>query len=178
MTMKNIKNTLLISICFILASCIGCDPNHHRPTDHPCNFPDAQTENNLRAPWNYKIIDKTSSINLVDTTADAVIHADSVILMDENFNHIYSDYKYFIDNWIFYNLVPYIDIPFGEPDEADVLLNLDERTFYLQTAYDDLDTIQVYFNQCLIEKVLFNGLSTEEPDNDPNVGVTSFYFRK
>ncbi|HNP17545.1 MAG TPA: hypothetical protein PKL31_03840 [Fulvivirga sp.] len=165
----------LVLAVLLISSFSSCDPNSHGPSDHPCNFPDAYTENDLRSPWTYKIIDKVTSVNLVDTTADAIIQLDSVRLMDENFEEIAPDYRYWIDNWTFENFTPYKDVPFNDPQ---ALLNLKERTFYLQTSHDDIDTIQTYFGQCLVIKVLFNGQPTLQPDNEFYDGRTSFYFKK
>jgi hypothetical protein len=174
-----LSSVLAIIFCCSLSD---CDPNPHKPSNHPCNFPDVWTENFLRDPKGYKIIDKLTSENLVGTTKTAKIHADSVTLMDENFKVIppaYGEdkiYEYYIDGWVFNNLAPYIDVPFNDPD---ALLNLKERTFYLRTAYNDIDTIKISFKQCLINPpVLFNKLNTDKPDNDPSQGGTTFYFRK
>ena len=176
-TIHIVSITGIVLLCCMLS---GCD----RHQDHPCNFPDVETENNLRSAWTYKIIDKVTSENLVDTTAGAIIQADSVILMDENFQKLpfeYSRehaYRYLIDNWIFDNLFPYNGMP-GPWNDPEAYLNLEHRTFYLRTAYDDIDTIEIYFEQCLIKPpILFNGLSTDQPDNDPNEGYASFYFKK
>ncbi|HNP17543.1 MAG TPA: hypothetical protein PKL31_03830 [Fulvivirga sp.] len=175
--MKKALSIGYVSLLILLISSFsGCDPNSHGPSDHPCNFPDAYTENDLRSPRSYKIIDKITSINLVDTTVDAIIHRDSVILMDENFDIIPQVYTYWVDNWIFENLEIYKDVPFNDPQ---ALLDLKERTFYLRTSSDDLDTIKIYFQQCLILEVLFNGQSTEQPLNSPHLGSgASFYFKK
>lgn len=159
----------------LLASLSNCDPNNHAATDHPCNFPDADTENNLRGGKWYKIIDKTTSINLVDTTSNAIIHRDSVILYNDNLEIIPSSYEFHIDNWIFKNLKPYEGVPFNDPQ---ALLDLKERTFYLRTAYDDYDTIRIIFRQCLTDQVIFNGQANSKPINDPHSGSTSYYFKK
>lgn len=160
-------------LCFLVS---GCDP--HKPSDHPCNFPDVQTENDLRVPWTYKIIDKVTSENLVDTTANAIIKADSVFLLDDNFQIIPPKYGYFLDNWVFENFLPYYGMQ-GPWDDPDAYLNLEHRTFYLRTSYNDIDTIDIYFEQCLVNHpVLFNGLTTEQPDNHTYDGGTSLYFKK
>jgi hypothetical protein len=176
------RASLLVGTVLLCCILSGCDP--HKPLDHPCNFPDAETQNNLRSPWTYKIIDKVTFENLVDTTKTAVIHADSVVLMDENLQRLpfgynrQEAYRYYIDNWIFDNLFPYNGMP-GSWDDPQAYLNLEHRTFYLRTAYNDLDTIDIYFEQCLINPpILFNGRTTEEPDNEPNEGYASFYFKK
>lgn len=163
---------LILILCVAFS---GCDPNIHRPSDHPCNFPDFLSEKDLRSRRWYKIIDKSTSINLVDTTVGAVIHADSVILYDDKLNQQQSSYEYVIDNWVFTNLEPYKNVPFNDPQ---ALLDLTEGTFYLKTAYNDWDTIHIIFNQCLIYDVKFNGQDTRKPKNDPNDGSSSFYFRK
>jgi hypothetical protein len=187
MKSKILKLFSAVAVVF-LCSQSGCIRDIHGPSDHPCRFPDAYTENDLRSAWTYKIIDKATSENLVGTTKDAKIHADSVVLMDENFKAIpsYRDangqmarftYRYYIDNWIFDNMYPYIDVPYNDPN---ALLNLKERTFYLRTAYNDIDTIKISFNQCLINPPLsFNGsMNTDEPKNERYSGYASFYFRK
>ena len=185
MKIKIIRHLTSVLVIICCCSLSNCDPNNHKASNHPCNFPNAETENSLREPWSYKIIDKVTSKNLVDTTRNASIHADSVILMDENLEVIPSfrngsvarlPYRYYIDNWIFDNLTPYKDVPFNDPA---ALLNLKERTFYLRTAYNDIDTIKISFNQCLIKPPLsFNGsLNTGEPKNEIS-GYASFYFRK
>ena len=178
-TIRLLPSASAIIFCCSLSS---CDPNNHKPTDHPCHFPDIWTENFLRDPKGYTIIDKITSQNIVGTTNKARIHPDSVVLMDVNFKVIPPGYgkdkiyEYYIDGWIFSNLTPYIDVPFNDPD---ALLNLKERTFYLRTAYNDLDTIKISFKQCLIKPpVLFNNLNTDKPDNDPSQGGAGFYFRK
>ena len=159
-----------------LCSLSNCDPNNHKASDHPCHFPDAFTEANLRQGWTYKIIDKKTSQNLVGVTKTATIHADSVVLMDENLDVIQRSYRYYIDNWIFDNLFFYKDVPFNDPD---ALLNLKERTFYLRTSYKDIDTIKILFKQCLINPpILFNGISANRPDNDPYSAGIAFYFKK
>ncbi len=180
-TLHTISVTSILLMCCLLSN---CDPNFHKPSNHPCNFPDVWTENNLRSPWTYKFIDKVTSANLVDTVVNSIINADSVILMDENFQKLpfqYNQqkaYRYLIDNWIFDNLFPYNGMP-GPWDNPHAYLNLEHRTFYLQTAYDDIDTIDIYFEKCLImPPILFNGLNTDQPDNDLNEGYASFYFRK
>jgi hypothetical protein len=172
---KTLSIVYLSLSVLLISSLSGCDPNGHGPSDHPCNFPDAQTENDLRSPWTYKIIDKATSVHLVDTSADAIIHLDSVVLMDENLDEIEHRVRYLIDNWTFENFTPYKDIPFNDPQ---ALLDLKERTFYLRTSFDDLDTIQIYFQQCLVLKVLFNEQPTLRPDNENYNGGTSFYFKK
>ena len=179
--MKRIQFTGLvvgaILLCCMLSSC-------DRNQDHPCNFPDDETQNDLRSPWTYKIIDKLTSENLVDTTRAAIIHADSVVLMDENLQKLpfaYSRecaYEYYIDNWIFDNFFPYNGM-LGPWDDPEAYLNLQHRTFYLRTAYDDVDTIEIDFEQCLVNPpVLFNGQMTEQSINDSYDGGTSLYFRK
>lgn len=169
---------------FIFLNCLflGCDPNAHKPSDHPCNFPDLDTERDLLAPWTYKIIDKNTSLNLVDTTKNAIIHADSVLLMDENLQPMLPTglgyrYRYSIDNWVFYDFLPYngMEVPFKDPQ---AYLDLEQRTFYLKTSKSDLDTIQIVFQQCLVFQVFFNGVSTGKPSNDPLSGSASFYFKK
>jgi len=180
--MKNLRFIVSVAAISFFSALSNCDPNIHKASNHPCNFPDAVTENFLRSPIWYKIIDKVTSKNLVDTTKTAKIHADSVVLMDENFKVIppaYGKnkiYEYYIDNWVFTNLTPYEDVPFNDPD---ALLNLKERIFYLRTAYNDVDTIKISFKQCLINPpILFNNLNIDQPKNDPNQGGTGFYFRK
>jgi hypothetical protein len=123
-----------------------------------------------------------TSANLIGTSKTARIHADSVVLMDENLKVIppaYGKdkiYEYYIDGYVFTNLAPYIDIPFNDPN---ALLNLKERTFYLRTAYNDFDTIKISFKQCLINPpILFNGFDSYQPDNDTSQGSASFYFKK
>ncbi len=178
--LKIFSVALIVLLCSSLSN---CDPNQHKPSNHPCNFPDVWTENFLRSPKPYKIIDKVTSENLVGTTKTSRIHADSVVLMDENFKVLppaYGKdkiYEYYIDNWIFTNLTPYIDVPFNDPD---ALLNLKERTFYLRTAYNDIDTIKIFFKQCLIKPpVSFNSSTdTTEPINKRYSGYATFYFRK
>lgn len=164
---------ILFNILLVVFSFSSCDP--HAPSDHPCNFPDAETENNLRAALTFKIIDGETGLNLVDTTQDAVIHTDSVVLYDVNFDTIPRSYEYYIDNWIFTNFYAYKDVPFNEPQ---ALLELDERIFYLQTSNRDVDTIKVLFDQCLITEVLFNEKATSLPLNHPYSGGSSFYFKK
>jgi len=171
--------TLLGVICFVLivSSFSGCDPNSHNPSDHPCNFPDLDTELGLRTPFPYKIIDKTTLLSLVDTTKDAIIHRDSVKLFDANFEEISSSYNNsgYCPDWEFNNLLLYKDVSYTDPQE---LLDLQERTFYLQTAFDDIDTIHVTFEQCLTISILFNGLDTYRPINDPAECSSSLYFKK
>lgn len=167
----------LLFIVFLCTSLSNCDPNDHSASDHPCNFPDVETEIDLRSPWTYKIIDKKTSKNLVDTTDDALIHRDSVILFDENFEAIPPSYEYYLDNWTFDNFLPYYDLPLLF-DDPDAYLNLEQRTFYLRTAYNDLDTIDIFFEQCLVKEVLFNGVDTHQPMNHPYDGGTSLYFKK
>ncbi|NOS90816.1 MAG: hypothetical protein HOP30_02735 [Cyclobacteriaceae bacterium] len=171
-----------ISIVLFCGSLAGCDPNTHKASDHPCNFPDAETENFLRGPKAFVIIDKVTSENLVGTSKTSRIHADSVVLMDENRKVLPPRfgkdkiYEYYIDGWIFTNLTPYSDVPYNDPS---ALLNLKERTFYLQTAYNDIDTIKISFKQCLINPpVLFNNQNTDRPTNDPSNGGGTFYFKK
>ena len=166
------------SLILILILCVvfsGCEPDLHEPSDHPCHFPDIFTEKNLRSPQWYKIIDKSTSLNLVDTTSDAIINADSVILLNDKFIELSSSYEYVIDNWVFTNLEVYKDVPFNDPQ---ALLNLHEKTFFLRVSYNDIDTIRVVFKQCLIYEVFFNELDTNKPENDPHGGSASFYFRK
>ena len=67
-------------------------------------------------------------------------------------------------------------MPFNDPD---ALLNLKERTFYLRTSYKDIDTIKILFKQCLINPpIFFNGVSANEPANEPYNGYASFYLKK
>jgi hypothetical protein len=172
---KSLSIVYLTLSVLLISSFSSCDPNSHGPSDHPCNFPDADTENELRSPWSYKIIDKITSVNLVDTTSNSIIHLDSVKLMDENFVEIESAPFFYLDNWTFENFTAYKDVPFNNPE---ALLSLDERTFYLRTSFEDLDTIQIYFEQCLVLRVLFNGQSTLQPDNEFYNGTTSLYFKK
>lgn len=178
--------TLRFAGCCFLAlvanSISNCDPNQHKPSNHPCNFPDVQTENFLRDPKAYKIIDKATSQNIVGTTNTARVHPDSVVLMDENLKVLppafgkSKIYEYYIDGFVFTNLRPYVDVPFNDPD---ALLNLKERTFYLKTSFNDIDTIKISFKQCLINPpILFNGLDSFQPNNDISQGSVSFYFRK
>ena len=86
--MKVLRFLPSASAIIFCCSFSSCDPNNHKPTDHPCHFPDADTENNLRGAKWYKIIDKVTSENLVGTTKTSKIHVDSVVLMDENFKVI------------------------------------------------------------------------------------------
>lgn len=181
--MKIVRFIPAISIVIFCCSFSGCDPNIHKPTDHPCNFPDVWTENFLRDPKAYKIIDKVTLENLVGTSKTSRIHADSVVLMDENMKVLPPRfgkdkiYEFLIDNWVFTNLTPYTDVPFNDPD---ALLNLKERVFYLRTAYNDIDTIKISFEQCLVRPpVSFNGSTdTNEPINEKYDGYANFYFRK
>ncbi|HNT49314.1 MAG TPA: hypothetical protein PKK67_01910 [Cyclobacteriaceae bacterium] len=166
--------TIIITV-LLLSSFSGCDPNIHKPSDHPCNFPDLDAEINPRSPQWYKIIDKVTSVNLVDITTDAIIHRDSVVLYDDHFEEIPPSNRYFIDNWVYTNLEPYKDVPFHDPQ---ALLDLTERTFYLKTSYNDIDTIRIVYKQCLIHEIYFNGLDTRRPANDPHEGYTTFYFKK
>lgn len=164
-----------MSLFLIVCLFSSCDQNNHNASEHPCNFPDAETENNLTVPLSFKILDRLTLINLVDTTASAKIHIDSVHLYDEQFNEIPQEVEYWIDNWTFKNFEPYIDVPLNDPQ---ALLDLEERTFYLRTSIDDIDTINVYFEQCLLLKVLFNGQSTIQPQGEPYDGYASLYFLK
>ena len=169
---------LLLSIfTFLIISLPGCDPNNHSASDHPCNFPSALEENSLYTPWSYIIIDKTTLLSIVDTTKTAIIHRDSVLLYDENFTEITSSYEYseFCPEWIFTNLATHINIPFNDPQ---ALLDLKERTYYLQTSFNDMDTIDIFYSSCLVKSILFNGQNTSQPLNDPNICGASFYFKK
>jgi hypothetical protein len=99
MNSKTIFGLIVIISIILITSLSDCD--HNRASVHPCNFPDDETLTDLLSPWEYKIIDKASSVNLVDTVKNARIHIDSVILFDENFEVISPSYGYRIDNWVF-----------------------------------------------------------------------------
>ena len=164
-----------IAVLTGLCSLSNCVPDYRNASDNPCHF-SSNGDRDLRSPWDYKINDKKTSQSLVGVTKTATIHADSVVLMDENLDIIPRKYRYNYDSWIFENLIPYKDVPFNDPD---ALLNLKERTFYLRTSYKDIDTIKVFFKQCLINPpLLFNGISANRPDNDPYEGGVAFYFKK
>ena len=163
--------TLLISLLGILQ---GCDPNNHNPTDHPCNFPDAGTENGLRNAFSFKILDKVTFKNVVDTLENSRIHPDSVRLFDSDWNEIDPKPRFRFDNeWIFDNFPPYINVPFNNPQ---ALLDLETLTFYLTTSNNDIDTIEVFFTSCLVAETYFNKLSAQRPENVQT--SASFYFKK
>jgi hypothetical protein len=162
----------LISITW-LTSLSNCDPTNHSPSDHPCNFPDIDTENNLRSPWSFKILKNGTFENMVGVTKN-LIHPDSVKLYDKNLIEIDPKPRLRFDNeWTFDNFPPYINVPFNDPK---ALLDLDEEVFYLKTNFEDIDTISVSFNSCLIMNVLFNGRLTERPASVNS--SASFYFIK
>lgn len=162
----------LIVLCILgaMLSITGCKKDY----THPCNFPDEFTASTFRDRLSYKIIDESTLTNLVDTSKTASIHLDSVYLLTASLDTIPTKYDYYIDNWAFQNFYAY----YGVSVDPQELLGLSHRVFYLRTSYDDLDTIDVYFNQCLIEKVLFNKKSTEVAFDEPYEGSTSLYFRK
>jgi hypothetical protein len=152
----------------------ACDPNSHKASDHPCNFPDAETENSLRSPFSFKILDLNTFENIVDTTANALIHPDSVKLYNADWLEIDPEPRFRFDGeWIFDNFPPYLDVPVNDPE---ALLELDRKTFYLMTSFDDVDTVDVFFNSCLVTEVSFNKTSTERPESVPT--SASFYFKK
>ena len=153
-----------------LSDCV----NEHAPTDHPCNFPDAQTENDLRSPFSFKILDAVTFVNIVGTTETFPIHPNDVKLYDSKWKEIDPKPRLRFDGeWIFDNFTPYIDVPFNNPQ---ALLDLENRKFYLQVSPEDVDTIVVHFNSCLVKEVMFNDLSTERPPIVPT--SASFYFLK
>jgi len=163
-----------IGLSFLCISVSSCDPNHHRPTNHPCNFPDAETENDLRSPFSFKILDAISFENIVGTSINHKVNPDSVKIFDKNWVEIDPKPRFRFDNeWIFDNFPPYINIPFNDPQ---ALLSLDEDTFFLSTVYDDVDTIKIIFNSCLVSEVFFNGIKADRPENVPT--SASFYFKK
>lgn len=165
----------LVSLAFVLLSFFGCNPNGHNTSTHPCNFPDDETGANLRSPFSFKILDKESFKNKVDTIlSNDFIHPDSVLLYTDSFEEINPSPRFRFDKeWIFDNFPPYTDVPFND---AQALLNLTNKIFYLQTSNNDLDTIEVKFNSCLVSEVTFNQRPTALPE-----GVQSsagFYFLK
>lgn len=169
--------SILIAASIIILSTSLTDCDRGDTPKHPCNFPDVETANNLLVPWSYKIIDKTTSVNLVDNKTNSTIHVDSVVLFDDNFEIIPSSYRYWIDNWIFENLTPYkgMAVPANDPK---AYLDLKERYFFLRTSFNDIDTIKITFESCLVKTVLFNGRSTLQPANHQYDGGCSFYFKK
>src|SRR5690606_6202147 len=87
-----------IGLSFLCISVSSCDPNHHRPTNHPCNFPDAETENDLRSPFSFKILDAISFENIVGTSINHKVNPDSVKIFDKNWVEIDPKPRFRFDN--------------------------------------------------------------------------------
>ena len=164
-----------IFVIFIFASLFNCERDDHKASDHPCHFPDADTENNLREPFTFKIIDALDFHNLVGIDKASLIHPDSVRLFDDKGNEIDPQPRLRSSDqeWIFENLPPYKDVPFNDPQ---ALLNLNLRIFYLKPTYNDTDTLVIHFNKCLVLSIDYNGLNSSQPEGVPT--SAGFYFRK
>jgi hypothetical protein len=172
--MKAIFLTSIGVITILSISLTDCNSNYEGPSNHPCHFPDANTENDLRDPFSFKILDSLTFKNIVGVTPDFRIHPDSVKLYDYNGIELDPMPRLRFDNeWIFDNFPPYVNVSFNDPQS---LLDLQKKTFYLKVNYYDVDTIEVLFKSCLVEKVLFDKRSTTQPQSIPS--SASFYFRK
>ena len=131
------RSNFALAIIALMTQFINCDLGPNPPTRHPCNFPDYDTQTGVSYPLTYKIIDKNTFVNLIDTTKNALINADSVRLFDEQFNELPSlsgeshIYKYYIDNWVFTNFYLYHGMP-GLWEDPEAYTKLTKRTFYLE----------------------------------------------
>ncbi|HNP17544.1 MAG TPA: hypothetical protein PKL31_03835 [Fulvivirga sp.] len=170
--MKNtLKNILVAFNIFMFCTFSSCD---NETVQHPCNFPDSETYANLREPFSFKILDSKQLTNIVDTTGIEKIHPDSVLLFTSDWIEINPKPRLRFDGeWIFDNFPPYINVPINDPQS---LLDLDEQTFYLRTSSNDIDTILVNYQNCLVIEVEFNKKSTSKPSGIPS--SAGFYFLK
>jgi hypothetical protein len=140
----------------------------------PCNILTEEELVGLRVPFSFKILDSKTYENLVDTFKESKIHPDSVKLFNHIWHEIDPEAKFGIEEgWIFENLPPYIDVPFND-DNA--LLELSIKIFYLDVGKNDIDTIEVHFEKCVVKEVFFNQIDTKRPSTVPT--SASFYFKK
>ena len=113
---------------------------------------------------------------MVDTLKGSVIHPDSVKLFNDKWVEINPEPRFRHDEeWVFDNLPPYFDVPFND---NDALLDLDQKTLYLQINQDDIDTIEIHYEKCLVIEALFNQENTKRPQDDKSEVGVSFYFKK
>jgi hypothetical protein len=169
----NMKTITIICI-LLLSSLIACEKNESRWEMSPCEFTSEEQLIGLRTPYSFKILDSKTFENLVDTIKEGAIHPKSVKLYNDKLDEINPQPSFWVDNeWVLNNYPPYIDIPFND-DNA--LLELNKKIFYLTTRNNDTDTIEVYFEKCLVKEVFFNNLDTKRPSSVPT--SASFYFKK
>ena len=163
-----------IAYIILLSSLIACEKHKSLWELSPCEFPSEETLIGLRVPFSFKILDSKTFGNLVDTIKENAIFPYSIILYNDQWNEIDPKPKFGVeDGWIFENLPPYIDVPFNDDD---ALLELNIKTFYLGIGMNDIDTIEVHFEKCLVKEVFFNKIDTKRPSIVPT--SASFYFKK